>query len=75
MKKKDRPPHRPQCWQNTNEETDTFICIAFVPKEKECTYYYFASYNVNSEMAKIKVGEEYKQIDVVREKENTYASG
>lgn len=73
MKKKDRPLHRPQHWQNTKEETGIFICTTFVPKETECTYYYFASYNVNSQTVKNK--SRGVQANVVRENKNTHASG
>lgn len=76
MKKKDRPPHRPQHWQNTKEETSTFICTTFVPKETECTYSCFASYNVNSHMAKIKAGRKAQaNICGPRKLKNTHVSG
>lgn len=37
-----------------HQEMGTFICTTFVPKETECTYSCFVSYNLNSQMAKIK---------------------
>lgn len=51
-----------------------FICTTFVPEEPECTYC-FASYNVNSQMAKIEGGRERKQADITKENRKARASG